>query len=93
MLQLLKSLYLWLPPHSRGVFEEMMWHEGGFCKTTHVESQLTESSLQSASPEDTRVATLREFSMLSALGSNLTPQTGRPFTFNVNCSKSPGHYS
>lgn len=67
MLRLLKSLYLWLPPHSRGTFGEMMWREGGFCKTTHVgagrekkkktthvESQLTESSLQSPSPEDTR---------------------------------------
>lgn len=70
-----------------------MWHEGGFCKTTHVESQLTESSLQSASSEDTRVAALIEFSMLLALGSNLTPKSGRPFIFNVNCSKSPGHYS
>lgn len=62
---------MWLPSHSYSVFGEMMCHEGSFYKTTHEESQLTKPSLQSASPEDTRVAPLIEFSMLSALDSNL----------------------
>lgn len=57
----LKESVFVAPSHLRDIFGEMMWHGGGFCKTTHEESQLTEPSPQLATPEDTRGPFLYSF--------------------------------
>lgn len=90
MLWLTGSLYLWLPTHTRDIFGEKMWHERGLWKTQSP-PRVPGHRAHSASPEDTRVAPLKQFSMLWALNSNLTLNAGRLIATNINDSKSPDH--